>query len=122
MTAFPKNNNNRNPALLELASGKECLLLASEGCCGRDGQTTVACHQNEGKGMGLKQSDAKTVWGCWVCHSWYDQSGSPLAEKRRAFDAAYQRQLIEWRKIVDSYSESPRSQKAAQWALDRSEK
>lgn len=120
MPAYPKNTNNRNPALLELARGKECLLRVVEGCRGRDGQTTVACHRNEGKGMGLKVSDALTVWGCWPCHQWLDSSGAPRENKRQAFDLAYKRQLIEWRKIADSYSESPRAQKAAQWGLDRS--
>lgn len=119
MTSYPKDTNNRSRALLDLAEGKRCLLLVAEGCRGADGQTTVACHQNQGKGMGLKQSDAKSVWGCGPCHQWLDQSGAPRAEKRHAFDVAYQRQLIEWRMIADNYSESQKAQKAAQWALDR---
>jgi hypothetical protein len=93
----------RDKNLLKLAEGERCLLLAVENCRMDDGSTTVACHSNfleHGKGRGLKASDAYTVWGCINCHTWLDQSPSPKAEKRRAFEAAHNRQIAEWRDIA----------------------
>lgn len=91
----------RSRVLLDLAKGKRCLLMAVEACRGLDGSTTVACHENEGKGMALKSSDSRSVWGCVHCHEWYDRSGAPRAEKRRVFAAAYERQVEEWGFIAD---------------------
>jgi hypothetical protein len=116
---YPKNPRQRNPHLLNMARGQKCLMLAVHNCLTIDGSTTVAAHQNEGKGKAMKQHDYMTVWACANCHSWYDQSGAPLAEKRRAFNAAHERQIDEWRKIADSYSANPKDQKAAQLALDK---
>lgn len=124
MTAYPKSTNNRNPALLELARGKECLLRVP-GVCNNDTTTTVAAHSNElskGKGRGRKADDNWSVQSCAKCHFWLDFGSATKQDKQEAFAAAHQRQLIEWCKIADSYSESPRAQKAAQWGLDRSEK
>lgn len=117
-TPAPKPQTYRDPVLLEMARGRRCLLLAVEGCQGASGLTTVACHRNEGKGMGQKQSDAYTTWGCVACHGWYDRSGAPRAEKRRAFMAAHLRQVLEWRRIATDPSEPERFRKAAQRALD----
>jgi len=94
----------RDKNLLELAKGERCLLMAVDNCLLDDGTTTVACHSNfleHGKGRGLKASDAYTVWGCHVCHEWLDFGGAPKAEKRRAFDAAHERQVSEWRDIAN---------------------
>lgn len=52
--------------------------------CGVEGQTQAA-HLNEGKGMGLKTSDAKLAALCWDCHREYDQGSSMTREQRRAF-------------------------------------
>src|SRR3990167_11406621 len=94
-----KSDPGRNKNLLDMANGRRCLLTAVHNCRTTDGTTTVACHQNEGKGFGLKRPDFMSVWGCVNCHAWYDQSGAPRAEKRRAFDAAHIRQVQEWRHI-----------------------
>lgn len=118
-TPVPKPESGRNPRLLALAKGRRCLLLAVEGCEGASGLSTVACHQNEGKGMGLKRPDAYSCWGCGPCHHWYDFSGSPRAEKRRAFDAAHKRQIAAWRVIADNSAESPADRAAARWALEQ---
>ena len=118
VTAIPKPHTYRDPALLEMAQGRPCLLMAVENCELAGGTTTVACHQNEGKGVSLKQSDAKSVWGCAPCHEWLDRSGAPKAEKRRVFMGAHLRQVLAWREIVADASEPERNRKAAQRALD----
>lgn len=121
VVAVPKEAPGRNRALLDMAQGRRCLLLAVECCEGASGLSTVACHQNEGKGMAQKQSDEKSVFGCRPCHEWLDRSGAPRAEKRRAFDAAHIMQVVEWRRIEQDPSEPERFRKAARWALDRIE-
>lgn len=116
--AVPKSEPKRNPALLAMARGRGCLFFAVEQCQFGLGDTTVAAHQNEGKGIGRKQDDYMSAWACVHCHSWYDQGKAPRAEKRRAFAAAHKRQIEEWRKIVADPSESQKNREAAQWALD----
>ena len=118
---YAKNPRQRNQHLLDMARGQRCLLQAVHNCQGDYGQTTVAAHKNEGKAKGAKQHDYFTVWACEPCHSWYDQSGAPLAEKRRAFNAAHERQQAEWRKIEESYNKKEKDQKAVRWALDKLE-
>src|SRR5690242_10965213 len=66
----------RNPALLNLARlAPRCM------CCDRpnDG-TVVAAHSNQardGKGLGLKASDAAVALACATCHAFIDQGVSP---------------------------------------------
>lgn len=117
LTAAPKPVEHRNEDLLRLARGKKCLLTAVEQCLTFDGSTTVACHRNEGKGMARKADDEYSVWGCMHCHQWYDQGSAPRAEKRRAFDAAHERQMAEWARIAFDMSEPPRNRRAAEWAM-----
>lgn len=50
--------------------------------CGRYGATQAA-HRNEGKGMGLKVSDALCAALCDRCHRELDQGGSMTREERR---------------------------------------
>lgn len=74
----------RNRALLDLARGRPCI------CCGIQDDTVVPAHRNEGKGMGLKASDALHVPLCVSCHSEYDQGDAwSRDEKREWFDALY---------------------------------
>lgn len=54
--------------------------------CGADDGTIVPAHRNESKGMGLKSSDATCVPLCAICHSAYDRSSIPLAEKRAMWE------------------------------------
>jgi hypothetical protein len=116
--ARPKNPPHRDPVLLEMQRGRPCKFLAVEACETTRGESTVAAHENEGKGMGIKASDAKSAGACYPCHVWYDQSAAPKAEKRRAFMVAHLRQVLEWREIVSNPAEPKRYRKAAQRALD----
>ena len=110
----------RYPILLEMAEGRPCLLLAVTSCQALNSETTVACHSNlgiHGKAKGRKADDEYSVWGCAACHEWYDRSGAPRAEKRRAFMGAHSRQVLHWRYIATDPAEPPRFQRAALWAL-----
>lgn len=56
-------------------------------CCMRDGESQAA-HRNQGKGMGMKTSDAWTVPLCQACHSEFDQGKKwDRQTKREMFDA-----------------------------------
>lgn len=116
---YPKDPRQRNQHLLDMAESKRCLLMAVENCELDYGATTVAAHQNEGKGKGMKRHDFMSVWSCGPCHAWLDQSGAPLAEKRRAFNAAHARQVDEWKKIAESKTAKLKDINAAKWALDK---
>ena len=50
--------------------------------CGRHGQTQAA-HRNEGKGMGMKTSDALLAALCVDCHRELDQGKNLSREERR---------------------------------------
>jgi hypothetical protein len=117
----PKDVPGRNPAVLEMAHGRPCLLMAVPDCRGlrEDNSTTVACHQNEGKGMATKRPDQYSVWGCVACHSWLDQSGAPRDTKRARFLSAHVRQVDHWRHIATSPAEPVRYRNGARWALER---
>lgn len=52
--------------------------------CGRQ-QSTQAAHRNEGKGMGLKTSDALCAALCVDCHRELDQGKTMSKEERRDF-------------------------------------
>jgi hypothetical protein len=113
----PKDEAYRDPVLLELARGRPCLLMVPALCLHRTG-TTVACHQNEGKGMGTKRPDTMSVWGCAACHVWYDRSGADRRHKRDAFMNAHARQVLAWRLIAMDQAEPERFRKAARRALE----
>lgn len=53
--------------------------------CGRE-QQTQAAHGNQGKGMGLKVSDARLMALCVECHRGVDQGGEMPREERRAWE------------------------------------
>lgn len=119
--AVPKSQPYRDPVLLEMQRARACKLLAVSNCLELRGDrsTTVACHENQGKGMGIKAGDERTVGGCWQCHCWYDTGTSPRLEKRRAFMAAHLRQVLEWRLIAQDPTEPERFRAAARRALER---
>jgi Protein of unknown function (DUF1364) len=110
MSSRPKQPRERNPALLELARDKDCLLRVVQ--C-RPG-TTVAAHSNwamHGKAKAMKAHDYYTVWACSSCHNWLDSSYSAtLEEKKAAFLAAHERQIEAWKQD---------GSKPALWALER---
>lgn len=117
----PKTEPKRNRALLDMARGRECLLLAP-GVDFHDPATVVACHSNlsiHGKAGARKADDHYSVWGCHKCHCWYDQSMAPYKLKTSVFTAAMQRQIAAWRKIAADPSESQKNREAAQLALDQ---
>lgn len=112
----PKPVEHRNPALLAMARGKRCLFQIP-GICNSDPRTTVACHENQGKGMGTKASDARSAQGCSACHEAYDRGPEPREVKRGWFRAAFGRQVLEWQRVVGDMSYTPRERRAAHWAL-----
>jgi len=114
--ACPKPVEHRNPALLAMARGKRCLFQIP-GICNNDPRTTVACHENQGKGMGTKASDARSAQGCSACHEAYDRGPAVREVKRGWFHVAHGRQIFEWQRVVGDLSEPPRNRRAAHWAL-----
>lgn len=66
----------RNPALLALAKGEECLTRVPSYCWGGH-DTTVSAHSNrtrDGKGKGIKAHDWAIAFACGGCHFFLDQS------------------------------------------------
>jgi len=112
----PKPEEHRNPHLLSMARGKPCLFRLP-GICTDNRATVVACHQNEGKGMAIKQNDHMSAAGCFACHTAYDQGPTLREVKREWFHVAHGRQILDWRRIVGDMSYTPRDRKAAHWAL-----
>lgn len=51
--------------------------------CGADDGTVCAAHRNEGKGMGLKNSDALVAALCHQCHFELDNGKELTKEDRR---------------------------------------
>lgn len=51
--------------------------------CGGFGRTQAA-HRNEGKGLGLKVSDAYLAALCWECHREIDQGKDMSRDERRS--------------------------------------
>ena len=83
----------RSKALLEAVRGLTC------GNCGAQDGTVVAAHRNQGKGMGIKVSDALVAALCFRCHYQLDQGKDLTRDGRRdMWDRAYietMRQAIE---------------------------
>jgi hypothetical protein len=117
--AAAKSEPKRNPALLEMAKGRECL-LCPPGMCRCTPGSTVAAHSNlleHGKGKGRKADDCYSVWAGFEAHQWLDQGPAPASEKEAAFMKAHLRQVLEWRRVATDPSEPERFRKAARWAL-----
>jgi len=79
--------NYRNKRLLEVVRKLPCQN------CGADDSTICAAHSNwseDGKGMGIKSSDAAIAALCYNCHSALDQ-GSKLSkiERKELWTNAY---------------------------------
>lgn len=69
----------RSANLLKLIREAPC------GNCGASDGTVCAAHRNEGKGMGLKVSDALVAPLCFTCHKELDQGKDMTREERRDF-------------------------------------
>lgn len=67
----------RNKKLLEKMRELPCAV------CGAEDGTVIAAHRNEGKGMGLKTSDALVTPMCFVCHTNLDQGKEMSRQERR---------------------------------------
>jgi hypothetical protein len=109
----------RDKHLLKLAQDQFCLLQVKNFCRGGS-SSTVACHHNSsksGKGMGIKSSDAYTVWGCFSCHQWLDQGSASKEEKEETFQVAHLRQIEEWHKIATNIAARPWKVEAARAVL-----
>ena len=91
---------------LGLCRGQGCYLRLAPVCAGHD--TVVPCHSNQsrdGKGMGLKASDEKTVPGCFTCHALLDQGAKHTrAEKFAAWDAAYSRWSDDRKRLLPAFA------------------
>lgn len=88
----PKKRPGHNQAMLDACRGQHCYLRLPRGVCRDDVATTVPAHENQGKGMGLKVPDERTVPACYWCHYEYDQGKLFTREEKRAFFiAAHQR-------------------------------
>lgn len=117
--------NERNPHLLKMSQGRQCV-LGIPSVCVNDTSTTVACHSNQlkhGKGRGIKASDQYTVWGCVSCHQWLDQGSAPRDDKTMYFDFALNEMKAEYQKIIDApallMKSAQKDKDAARWALER---
>lgn len=117
----PKVKAYRDPALLEMAKGRHCLLRVPGMCVGAT-ETTVAAHSNllkHGKGKARKADDHYSCWSCFPCHYWLDQGGASAEDKEAAFMAAHVRQVFAWRRMATDSSEPERFRRAARRALER---
>ena len=74
----------RNKKLLEAIRNLPCMN------CGANDGTICAAHRNQGKGMGLKNSDALVSALCYQCHHELDNGMKLNKDERRAlWDQAY---------------------------------
>lgn len=72
--------NYRNKKLLEVVRESPCQH------CGAEDGTVCAAHSNwseDGKGMGIKSSDASVAALCYNCHRVLDQGSSMSKEERK---------------------------------------
>ena len=69
----------RNPKLIKLVRNIPCQH------CGIQSETVCAAHRNEGKGMGIKVSDALVAALCYECHYTLDM-GKNLTLNNDNFD------------------------------------
>lgn len=67
----------RNDKLLKKIRQLPCSM------CNSQNGTIVAAHRNEGKGMGIKVSDALVAALCYQCHMAIDQGKNLTKEERR---------------------------------------
>lgn len=124
--AAPKTKPYRDPALLEMARGRPCLMLVP-GVCNHRTDTTAAAHSNfvehGGKAKNRRADDCFSVWSCKACHiRWLDQpighDGPTRAQKEAAFMAAHARQVLAWRQVATDSAEPERFRRAARRALE----
>lgn len=79
MTAYPKRQYVRSPALMKAYRAIPCQV------CGADDGTVCGAHSNwsaHGKGKSIKADDNRCASMCFTCHSAIDQ-GSRLSREER---------------------------------------
>lgn len=84
-------NSGKDKKMLQACKGQRCYLQIPHVCEGKM-ETVVPCHSNfltDGKGLGLKAPDEKTVPGCVDCHFWLDQGTARREEKELHWKRAY---------------------------------
>jgi hypothetical protein len=116
----PKPEAWRNPALLDMARNRPCLLLVP-GLCNHRIDTTVAAHSNygiHGKAKSRRADDAYSVWACAACHHWLDFGKASAADKEARFMLAHANQVLAWRLVAMDPAEPERLRKAARAALE----
>lgn len=116
----PKRKPYRDPHLLRMAKGMNCLLNVP-GVCNHDPQTTVACHSNlstHGKGMSQKAHDAFTVCGCSSCHAWLDRGMGAYEEKEARFMRGHRLQIQQWHQVVESPYSTKKDKESAKAAIE----
>ena len=116
----PKRKPYRDPHLLKMARGQQCLLNVP-GVCNHNPETTVSCHSNlliHGKGMSQKAHDAYTAYGCSSCHVWLDQGKASAEEKESVFMSGHARQKVNWWDTYMDKSAPKKDRESAKAALD----
>lgn len=87
-------------AFADACFGQPCyLLVPGVECAARN--TVVPCHSNsqaDGKGMGIKAKDERTVPGCMHCHYEIDQGKRLTKEERRD---VWLRAYARWQPVRD---------------------
>ena len=76
---IPKPHTFRSEKFRRVVASLACVM------CGREGMTQAA-HSNQGKGMGIKASDARIAALCVNCHSGLDSGGVMTKKERREFE------------------------------------
>lgn len=77
--------------LREMARGRDCLINSP--LCRYESDTVVLCHGRKGKGMALKACDSDSVFGCYWCNYYTDQSGAPRDEIEAVWREAKDRMM-----------------------------
>lgn len=79
-----KPSDRRDQKALDACRGEDCYLALPWVCrrIPRDA-TVVPAHENQGKGMGLKACDRRSVPACFLCHTEYDQGRLFTRDQKR---------------------------------------
>lgn len=116
-----KSVAHRNPALLEMARGRECIACTLSGVAICTPDSVVAAHSNQGihgKAKGRKADDFWSVWLGYEHHHFLDASTAEKEIKVKMFADCHAKQVDLWEEVAYSSSESARFKQAALWALN----
>ena len=117
----PKSEPYRDPALLEMARGRPCLLNDPVICDhSRQPEDTVSAHSNwseHGKACARKADDCYSAHLCFAAHAWLDQGKAPESVKRHKFMCAHANTVLFWHFVSMDSREPERFRNAARRAL-----